>query len=605
MALVQVSPQNQDYGAYANPQWVRANTAGNVALGQAIAGVAKQAGQHFIDKAIENRAIDKQIEDDREAVRKRQEEERIKQADAKAKYEADILKKQQEIDTFTKNQSTLTQVANAAGILARNIASPVEIKGNEEFNKRLEEMTGDLDSLTQSSNKMNDSFQSRIDVLGEKADELDEWSTAKKRRGIKRGVLDTEEGTRSERMAKYRAKYEMLNTQVDDLIELNNFNIDPEVLRNVDESKIRKGDREKYYLAKALGSGDYQTSFGEDGMVFVNYKWKDVNGKEVNAKKLVSSLADNIKEETAFGFNFEMSTDEGFNKLANAWATRVGKDISRFYTKVEYPLGPGQPGVTTLDREGLKKHLSVQNDLVANLIDGFSQRAIDEIDGINSSEQFLDRALDYVIDNYIPFEGSKYPVQQQQSYSGRGGGSSNGSDPAMFKVDQRIEGILKGIKLDQDTLRGTEDTPAHSTLSPKGEGAFSILAAKYGGRVSVERSPLPSPDIEIKEEDYGTGNFNDLYAREINRQNKRNYKETISIKDENGRVLKSYNLNDATGVTRLAFDLSEEIEFTKDLEKIFTSQEQFRNYLRFKIKERIDDYNAGVPVKDYSYNTTR
>ena len=600
MALVQVSPQSQDYGAYANPQWVRANTAGNVALGQAVAGVAEQAGQHFIDKAIENRAIDEQNRKDREELLKKQKEVEQQKADAKAKYEADILKK--EIDNFTKNQSTLTQVANAAGILARNIASPVEIKGNEEFSKKLEEMTGELDSFAQSSSKMNDSFQSRIDVLGQKADDLDEWSTAKKRRGIKKGILDTEEGTRSERMAKYRAKYEMLNTQVDDLIELNNFDIDPEVLRNVDESKIRKGDRQKYYLAKALGSGDYQTSFDEDGMVFVNYKWKDVNGKEVGATKLVSSLSDNIAEETAFGFNFEMATDEGFNKLANTWATRVGKDVSRFYTKVEYPLGQGQPGVTTLDREGLKKHLSVQNDLVANLVDGFSQRAMDEIDGINSREQFLDRALDYVIDNYIPFEGSKYPVQQQQSYSGRGGGrgASEESD-ALGKVENEIENLLSRIKLDQDTLRGNDKIKKHDTLSVKGGGAYGILSNMYGSeRVSITKN---KPD-DITDEELSL--LSEAERLKKIEEQKSQYSEVINVKDENGKVIKSYNLNDTTGVNRLAVDLSENIAFTPQLSKVFKTEEDFRNYMKIMITRRISDYNAGVVLKDpTSYSNSK
>jgi len=594
MALVQVSPQAQDYGQYANPTWVRANTAGNVALGQAIAGVAKQAGQHFIDKAIENKAVNEQNKKDQEELLRQQRELEKQQADAKAKYEADLEKKRQEILNANANNETLSGIANMAGEFGRKMSNPEADKAELDFQA--------LDQMPAGSYTPVMSIQGRIDDLEAKRQELDQWSTAKKRRDIRKDFLKSDKGTRSERIAEYKAKYDLLNTQVDDLIELNNFNIDPEVLKNVDESKIRKGDRQKYFLAKALGSGDYQSRIGEDGMVFIDYTWEDINGKKVKSTELVSALADNIKERTQFGFNFEMSTDEGFNKLANTWATRVGKDISRFYTKVEYPLGPGQPGVTTLDREALKKQLSLQNDLVGNLIDGFSQRAIDEIDGINSREEFLDKALDYVIDTYIPFEGSKYPVAPQQSYSGRGGrGYSNNDDPVLSKVDDRVEGILRGIKLDQDTLRGTKDTPAHSTLNPKGEGAFSILAAKYGGRVSVERSPLPPKDIEIKPEDYGTGNFNDLYGREINKQNKRNYKETISVKDENGKVIKSYNLNDATGVTRLAFDLSEEIEFTKDLEKIFSSQEQFRNYLRFKIKERIDDYNAGIEFEDESY----
>lgn len=593
MALVQVSPQAQDYGAYANPQWVRANTAGNVALGQAIAGVAKQAGQHFIDKAIENKAMNKDNLDRQKEIDDQIAEEKRKQADAQARYEADLEKKRQEIKNTWANNETLAGVANMAGELGRKMSNPEFDQAELDF-QALEQMPAGSYTPVMSA-------QSRIDELEKMKGELQKWDTTKERRQIRRSsdFLKSGKGTRAERIAEYKAKYEQLNTQVDDLIELNNFNIDPEVLRNVDEKKIRKGDRQSYYLAKALGSGDYTTKLDDDGMMYIEYNWKDINDNTVKARELVSGLNDNIKERTQFGFNFEMSTDEGFNKLANTWATRVGKDISRFYTKVEYPLGPGQPGVTTLDREALKKQLSLQNDLVGNLIDGFSQRAIDEIDGINSREEFLDKALDYVIDTYIPFEGSKYPVAPQQSYSGRGGGRGTSEESgALGYVNNEIERLLSRIKLDQDTLRGNDGVSAHDTLSAKGDGAYAMLSNMYGsGRVTITKN---KPDPITDEELVGLSETERL--KRIQNQ-KSQYSEVISIKDENGKVIKRYNLNDTTGVNRLAVDLSENVPFTPQLAKVFKTEEDFRNYMKVMITRRISDYNAGVGLNDTSYNS--
>ena len=589
MALVQVSPQQQNYGAYANPTWVRANTEGSVALGESLVGIASKAGQHFIDKALNNRAIDEENREAKEKIDRQVEELRTREADAQARYNADLEKKRQEVENAWTNNETLAGIANMAGELGRKMANPEADKAELDFQA--------LDQMPAGSYTPSMSIQGRIDDLEAKRGELDEWSTAKKRRDIRKDVLESKKGNRAERIAEYKAKYELLNTQVDDLIELNNFDIDPEVLKNVDESKIRKDDRQKYYLAKALGSGDYQSRIGKDGMVFIDYKWEDINGDLVKGTELVSALTDNIKERTTFGFNFEMSTDEGFNKLANTWANRVGKDISRFYTRVEYPLGPGQPGVTTLDREGLKKHLSVQNDLVGNLIDGFSKRAINEVDGINNEAEFMDRALNYVIDNYIPFEGSKYPVVQQQSYSGGGGGRQENEGFGFIRGE--VSSILNEILLDQQTF------DKKSQLVEDSEGIYGRLAGMFGGKEvyskritdTAKYSELNNRKAKINEKGPST---------EKDREELKDIEEQLkSIDIPNRTPIKSkiigikggaeYDINRISDVKKLTFDIAQKrIPWSPEMAKYFKTKEDFLNFIQNFTSDYINDYNRAL-----------
>jgi len=306
-----------------------------------------------------------------------------------------------------------TQVKyNAAGdlALAEGIAKGIESLGDlakTKIEQRLEldakineSQENALNNLAVEQQKEKEKQnESKINTLTDLANRAGSLLTAKQRREYKRGIRTGDEDlTRRESRQALDKELGIINNEVDAFIALNKYDMDEDLLNSTDPQSISADSLPNFNLAKQLANGNYGT-VSEGGRTYVTYKYIGTDGKEKEGKKLLTDLVENIEQYTEFDPAFRFGNSEEFNKMAEA----KGKSFGQNRLKALYTEEIG--GVKYINRDKVKEQM-LEGDFMSSLVDTFGYKAIQDIGDINNVEEFKDRAVDYIIDNYITQTGA-------------------------------------------------------------------------------------------------------------------------------------------------------------------------------------------------------
>jgi len=369
-----------------------------------------------------------------------------------------------------------TQVKyNAAGdlALAEGIAKGIESLGDlvkTKIEQRLEldakineSQENALNNLAVEQQKEKEKQnESKINTLTDLANRAGSLLTAKQRREYKRGLRAGDEDlTRRESRQALDKELGVINNEVDAFIALNKYDMDEDLLNSTDPQSISADSLPNFNLAKQLANGNYGT-VSEGGRTYVTYKYIGTDGKEKEGKKLLTDLVENIEQYTEFDPAFRFGNSEEFNKMAEAKGKSFGENrLKALYTE---EIG----GVKYINRDKVKEQM-LEGDFMSSLVDTFGYKAIQDIGDINNVEEFKDRAVDYIIDNYITqtgddvvkpdaLEWAKLRLDQEKQRS---------SQESKFK--EKLALAEEDIVLLNENIKSLESTPFVMNLKSLGE----------------------------------------------------------------------------------------------------------------------------------------
>lgn len=369
-----------------------------------------------------------------------------------------------------------TQVKyNAAGdlALAEGIAKGIESLGDLAKTKLKQRLETDakineseesaLNALTVEQQKAKEEQNaSKIETLTDLASRAGDLLTAKARRQYKRKLREGEgDLTRRESRQALDKELRTINGEVDAFIALNKYDMDEDLLNSTDPQSISASSLPNFHLAKKLANGDYGTTT-EGGRTYVTYNYIGTDGKEKEGKKLLTDLVENIDQYTDFDPRFDFGTSNDFNKMAEL----IGNSFEENKLKALYTEEVN--GVKYIDRDKVKEQMK-EGTLMSRLIKTFGYKAIQDMDGINDVNEFTDKAVDYIIDNFITqtgadivkpdaLEWAKISLERDKMRAGQ-----------ESKFKEKVALAEEDITLLNENIKSLESTPFVVNLKSLGE----------------------------------------------------------------------------------------------------------------------------------------
>ena len=369
-----------------------------------------------------------------------------------------------------------TQVKyNAAGdlALAEGIAKGIESLGDLAKTKLQQRLETDAKINESRENALNslavmqqkeqeEQNKSKIVTLTKLANKAGSLLTAKQRREYKRELRAGDEDlTRKESRQALDQELRIINGEVDAFIALNKYDMDEDLLNSTDPASISASSLPNFHLAKQLANGNYGT-ITEGGRTYVTYKYVGTDGKEKQGKKLLTDLVENIDQYTDFDPRFDFGTSDDFNKMAEL----IGNTFEENKLKALYTEELN--GVKYIDRDKVKEQMK-EGTLMSRLIKTFGYKAIQDMDNINDVNEFTDKAVDYIIDNFItqtgadivkpdPLEWAKLKLEQEKMRAGQ-----------ESKFKEKVALAEEDVTILNENIKSLESTPFVMNLKSLGE----------------------------------------------------------------------------------------------------------------------------------------